>query len=137
VVPANSFIPPTYALEGYQGDDFSFSFRVRDTNSDGTPGAYKDLSAAPGPYVATAQLRVQNANPLMPTTGLEADFDCTLGDQTNDAEKGTVVIQMDHTVTATVPVGAHVYDVQLTDAAGRVQTYLRGPFTMDGEVTLP
>lgn len=128
-------IPGAQDLTIQQGDDFTFVFRIRnkvwDPSANGGAGGYVagdyvDLSG----YVGAAQIRAKASDPT--TLG---DFTVTLADQTNPTTVGTVIVTMDHTLTAALPTTGGVWDVQLTDTGGLISTYLTGKVTVLAEVT--
>jgi hypothetical protein len=119
-----SFIPATLDITIYQGDDFSFSFRVRTKNPDGTTGAYVDLTG----YTPAAQIRATEA-----ATSSLADFTATIDDQV--ATPGQVTLSLTNVQTTALPTTGGVWDVQLTDGAGKIQTYIKGAVTVIAQVT--
>lgn len=116
-------IPASYDLSIYQGDTYSITLRLRSSNSDGSLGAYVDLTGA------TPKSEIRDA-----TGVLIAEFDATLLDQTTTP--GGVTLSLTHTVTAALtPAVDLLWDFQVTDSAGGVTTYLRGNVSITGEVT--
>jgi len=113
-------MPGRANLAIYQGDDYSQ--RVSFVEPDGTPIDVTGLTF-------TAQLRADYADvapvPL-------AELECVL----TDAELGELVLSLDHALTETLPTEDVLrWDLQATDAAGEVTTYLAGTVKVSAEVT--
>lgn len=125
-------IPGTQDLAIYQGDDYFFSFRVRNPSPDGgaTPGDPIDLTGS----TAKAQIRSTASD-----ASVLAEFTCIIS-ETQDIgspTRGVVTISLSNiqTTALAVPQTAYEWDVQLTDSGGHIQTYLRGKVTVQAEVT--
>lgn len=110
--------PQTYDLQLYQGDSFSFTFRLKDSL-----GAYVDLTGA----TPSAQIR---ANPDSTTT--IADFTCVIENQST--MRGGVTISLSAAQTTGMAT-AGFWDVQLEFTDGTVKTYLKGAVTVGKEIT--
>jgi hypothetical protein len=112
-------MPGRANLAMYQGDDYSQ--RVSFVEPDGTP--------IPMPGITfTAQVRADYADaaPLV-----LADLECTFDD-----ELGELVLSLDHALTETLPTEDVLrWDLQATDTAGEVTTYLAGTVKVSAEVT--
>jgi len=118
-------LPATQDIDIYQGDDFDILLRLRNQNSDGTPGAYIDLTG----YVGKAQLRDDPAD-----NTVNAEFTVTTLNQTTTP--GGILASLSHTQTAALPAPAKMqWDIQLTSPTGDVHTYLKGTATITAEVT--
>lgn len=118
-----------------RGDTKTIFFRVRERvwNSAANggaggylPGPYRDLTG----WTVLSQIR-ETTESAEPT----ATFAPTLSDQV--AVPGGVTLKLAHTITATMtlPIGGGVWDVQLTDAAGDVHTYIAGAVTFEKDVS--
>lgn len=102
-----------------QGDDFDFSFRIKDAN-----GNYTDLTG----QVPESQIRASLTAP-----DVLATFTAVLGDQV--ASPGLVVLSLTGAQTAALDTAPKVWDVQLTDTGGKVTTYLSGKVIVKPQVT--
>jgi len=116
--------PATQDLEIYKGDTVEVFFRVRGKESDGSPGPYVDLTGS----TAKSQIRATAASP----TPL-AEFTCTLSNQATTP--GGVLLTLTPVQTQDIAETQGVWDVQITNAAGEVRTYLAGKVTFVNEVT--
>lgn len=111
----------------YQGDTFMQTFRLRYLNTDQTLGSYMNLTDS----TAKAQMRTSAGNATV-----VAEFTATIEDQST--MPGGITISLTHTATADIDATTttpYVWDLQLTDVAGRVTTYLAGSITVLAEVT--
>lgn len=108
----------------YQGDTYTLQFRVRAQNTDGTPGAYIDLTGA----TPKAQLRSAPQS-----TTVIAEFAATLDNQTTNT--GGVTLTLTAAQTAALTYDSMAWDAQVTYPSGTVTTYLRGKATLLYEVT--
>jgi len=117
-------LPENRNLVIYKGDTFSLSFRLRQKQTSGAPGAYVDLTGC----TPKAQIRATEDS----TTVLQ-EFTATLGDQTNVDTVGQVNLVISSADTANLSPG--VWDVQVTYPDNTVTTYLRGSVTVTKEVT--
>lgn len=115
--------PGTHNLEIYKGDSFEIFFRIRNTDANGDPAAYVDLTGR----VPKAQVRASaSAGTVL------AEFTATLANQTT--APGGVLLTLSPAQTAALTNG--VWDVQLTTTAtGETKTYLRGTVMVMDEVT--
>lgn len=52
-----------------------------------------------------------------------------------NAQAGTFDIRIPHTVTASIPIGQYVYDIELVEPSGDVSKFLKGPVYVSPEVT--
>lgn len=125
-------IPGPADLKIQQGDDFSYFFRIRNKNPDGTAGDYIDFTGCTG----KAQCRADYGS-----TTVIIEFTCTLADQV--AFTGGWFVTADHTQTSApnlvVPAsgGSYKWDFQVTDTNTKIKTYLQGKVTVNPEVTTP
>lgn len=110
----------------YQGDTYSLTFRVRSRNTDGTAGAYLDLTGC----TPKAQLRTAPSS-----TSVVAEFTATLLNQADVNTRGGVTISLSHAQTTALTYDSMAWDVQLTYPTGDVQTFLRGKAILIYEVT--
>lgn len=110
--------PAVYDLEIYRGDDFDQTFRLRQRNSDGTWGAYLDLTGA----TLKAQTRINVDDTAY------VDLNPVLGTPT----AGEFTISMSSAVTATLMDGW--WDIQVT-IAGKKRTRMRGRVTVTADVS--
>jgi hypothetical protein len=118
--------PGSADLDIYQGDDFDFTFRIR--NAD---GSYKDLTG----YTGAAQIRSTESS-----TTILATFTVTVPTQTGSA-LGSCTLSLGATTTATLTPTADVepvWDVQLSGGSPvKKKTWLKGNVTVWPEVTRP
>jgi len=121
-------IPVSRNLTLYQGDTYSFTFRLRDLSPQGDPGNYVDLTGV----TAKAQIRQSET-----TSAVAAEFTATIPDQTVAEDTGRVVLSLTPAETAALNLtnNAGVWDVQLTFPDGTIKTYLRGAIRVIREVT--
>jgi hypothetical protein len=111
--PTISALPLTENLALYAGDDFTMLLTV--TNPDGS--AFDMTGCTP-----LSQIRVTpQADPPL------ASFTCTVS--TN-----TITMILTSAASTTLPAKC-VYDVQITDTGGRVQTLLAGSIAVTAQVT--
>jgi hypothetical protein len=105
----------------YQGDDYRLLVTFT------TSGGPFDLTG----HTFAAQVRAGPAdtNPNPPL----ASFTCTLTNPTG----GELTLELPHTTTAALGATAKTWDLQATDPAGKVTTYLAGTVTVTLEVTRP
>lgn len=116
-------IPATVDLKIYKGDTANVYFRVRIRNSDGTPGAYVDLTGG----TPKAQIRASTSS-----NTVIVEFTATLDDQ--GARPGGVLLTLSAAETAGVAASTGVWDAQVT-LAGVVTTYIGGKVTFTEDVT--
>lgn len=116
--------PATLNLDIYRGDSKDVYFRVRDKNTDGSPGPYKVLTGA----TPKSQIRADKNNPAV-----LAEFTASLDDQV--ARPGGVLLHLTGAQTTAITPDTAVWDVQVTHANGDVTTYLAGTVTITGDVT--
>lgn len=119
-------LPESRNLTIYKGDSFSFTFRLREREEDGTPGGYVDLTSV----FVSSQIRANED-----ATTIIASFTSTIPDQTVAGNKGKVTLSLDPTVTGNAGFVGGMYDVQLTYPDSTVRTYLKGGVTVIKEVT--
>ena len=121
-------IPVSRNLTLYQGDSYSFTFRLRERSSQGDPGNYVDLTGVE----AKAQIRQSESS-----SGVAAEFTATIPDQTVAEDTGRVILSLIPAETAALNLtnSAGVWDVQLTFPDGTIKTYLRGGIKVIKEVT--
>ena len=119
--------PAQCDIQLYRGDYFEMTLRLRSGTIDGltyTPGPYLDLEG----WTPKAEIRAT----VDATTALTS-FVTTLLDQADFP--GGVHLSLPSASSATLAVPSAVWDVQLTDPAGRVHTYLRGAVAITKDVT--
>lgn len=115
--------PGTHDLDIYKGDSFELFFRIRETDVNGDPAGYVNLTGR----VPKAQIRASASSGTV-----LAEFTAALADQTT--APGGVLLTLTPAQTAALTNG--VWDVQLTTTAtGDTKTYLRGTVTVTDEVT--
>lgn len=135
-------IPGQSHITLYQGDDYSYFFRLRaatwDTNlQQWVPGAYLDLTG----HTIKAQVRKGELD-----ESILAEFTATLAAQSG-ATLGGVLLSLTGAQTAAVE-ATHasgrlidknepnwVWDVQITNPGGAVDTYLKGKVRVEAQVT--
>ena len=117
-------VPATRDITIYQGDTYTLQFRVRNLNTDGTPGTYVDLTGC----TPKAQIRTSTS-----ATTVLAEFTATLADQTTTP--GGVTLSLTAAQTAALTYGTAVWDAQVTYPSTAVQTFLQGKVTLIYEVT--
>lgn len=93
-----------------------------------TPGEPLDLTDA------TVVAQIRKSNKVSDTAVLGA-FVATVMPQDDPETKGCISLEITHAVTAEIVANSAVYDVQVTNAAGKRRTYVRGKVTMDGDVS--
>jgi hypothetical protein len=114
-------IPVKQDLTVYQGDDFTFTFRIKDPD-----GTYIDLTG----QTPKAEIR-QAAG----AADVLAEFGADLEDQA--VMKGGVTLTLTGAQTAGLAAGSPLaWDVQLTDGNNKVQTYLYGSVSVMAQVTV-
>ena len=118
-------LPVGRNLSIYKGDSYSFSFRLRGRNPDGTPGSYVDLTGC----TAKAQVRATED-----TSTVMAEFATQIPTQTG-SDLGRVNISLTSVQTEGAGFTGGKWDVQLTWPDGSVKTYLSGSVTVTKEVT--
>lgn len=135
-------IPGASHIVLYQGDDYSYFFRLRsatwdEINEVWVPGAYMDLTG----HTVKAQVRKSESD-----ASVLAEFTPTLAAQAG-ATLGGVLLTLDSDDTAAVQ-ATHasgrvldskapnwVWDVQITSPGGQVDTYLKGKVRCEAQVT--
>lgn len=120
--------PAVQDLSIYQGDSYDFFFRVRERVYDPvmeefTAGDYINLTG----WVGKSQIRVTHD-----AVEVLAEFSVTLSDQTTTP--GGVLLMLTPAQTAALP-SKGVWDVQLTNTAGEIRTFIAGGVTVSREVT--
>ena len=108
-------IPKTANLQCYRGQTFRrmLTFRTKQ-------GSTVDLTGA----ICKAQIRrALNAKQLV------AEFDCHV-----DGTAGTVTLSLESPVTAEIPPGDYVYDIELTDRDDHVSTVIIAKISLTKEV---
>lgn len=121
--------PASQDLEIYQGDTFTFFFRLRNRVWDEETqtyigGTYIDLTN----YTGKAQIRATADDP----TVLQ-ELTVTLANQAT--LPGGVLVSLTAAQTAALPTTGGVWDVQLTSPTSEVQTFIAGRVTVTREVT--
>lgn len=121
--------PARQDLTIYQGDTYDFFFRVRERVwnaeiKEFQPGAYIDLTG----WTGKSQIR---ATP--DATAVLAEFAVTISDQV--ATPGGVLLVLTPVKTTALPTSGGVWDVQLTNVAGEIRTFIAGKVTVFPEVT--
>lgn len=121
--------PGKYDLDLYQGDTFRRTFRVRarlfDTDSGlWTAGDYIDLTG----YTGKCQFRE-----TVIATDVAAELAVTILDQ--NATPGGISVTLTPAQATALTKAAYKWDLQLTNPAGDVSTYLAGTVTVTQEVT--
>lgn len=127
--------PVLQDISVYQGDTFDFFFRVRERVWDPAleeyvAGNYINLTGWSG----KSQIRAS-----ADATAVLAEFTVTISDQA--VTPGGVLLVLTPAQTAALPatasptVPAAIWDVQLTNGAGEIRTFIRGAVTVTREVT--
>lgn len=127
--------PVTQDIEVYQGDTFDFFFRVREREWDAfnevwVAGAYVDLTN----WTGKSQIRQTHE-----ATEVLAEFAVTISNQA--VTPGGVLLVLTPAQTAalpprpTAPSLPPVWDIQLTNPAGEVRTFIKGNVLVSKEVT--
>lgn len=98
-----------------QGATYATKLNITDTN-----GAPVDLTG----YTAAAQIRKHY------TSSNAVSFSVAV-----TADTGAVVLQLSANATANLYAGRYVYDVELTDGAGRISRIVEGIVTISPNVT--
>lgn len=98
-----------------QGATYATKLNITDSN-----GLVVDLTG----YTATAMIRKHY------TSSNAVSFSTSL-----DADDGYVVLELAANTTASMTAGRYVYDVELTDGAGRVSRIVEGIATVSPNVT--
>jgi hypothetical protein len=135
-------IPGASHITLYQGDDYSYFFRLRsatwdDINEVWVPGAYLDLTN----HVIKAQVRKSESD-----ESVMAEFTPTLAAQSGATLGGclltlsgleTAAVQATHASGRTLDSKCPnwVWDVQITAPGGLVDTYLKGKVRCEAQVT--
>lgn len=120
--------PALQDLAIYQGDSYDFFFRVRErvydpVLGDFVPGDYINLTGWSG----KSQIRA-----TVEATDVLAEFSVTFTDQTT--APGGVLLRLTAAQTTALPPSG-VWDVQLTNPAGEIRTFIAGRVTVAREVT--
>lgn len=111
--------PATLNLDCWQGASFDYSLTWQ------TNGTAVNLTG----YSARMQVR-ESYDSLTPVLSLTSGSGITLG-----GTAGSIILDAHATVTATIPSGQYVYDLELVTGGGYVTRLLEGNFTVDPEVT--
>lgn len=111
--------PATLNLDCWQGASFDYSLTWQ------TNGTAVNLTG----YTARMQVR-ESYDSLTPVLSLTSGSGITLG-----GTSGSIILDAHATVTATIPSGQYVYDLELVTSGGYVTRLLEGNFTVDPEVT--
>jgi hypothetical protein len=112
-------MPGVYDFEVYRGDDWSEDFKIFQPGSD-------TLAQNLTGYTASAQIKA-----LAEDVAAVATMTVTFA---GDRSTGIINLAI---AAEDLDVGAYVYDVQLTNAASKKQTYIRGAITVRQDVTRP
>lgn len=120
--------PAPQDLSIYQGDSFDFFFRVRERDWDPftetyTAGPYVDLTG----WTGKSQIRQTHE-----ATDILAEFTVTFSNQATTP--GGVLLTLTPAQTVALPAKG-VWDVQLTNTAGEIRTFIAGSVTTSREVT--
>lgn len=109
------FMPANYDLKLYKGDYFPLKLTLKDN-----AGVAINLTG----YTAKAQIRAtfDDPNPY--------NFTATM-----NPTAGEVNFELPSSVSATIPAGTYIWDVQVTDPNGNTRTYIAGDVTVHDEVT--
>lgn len=116
--------PAPLDLEIYKGDTCEVFFRLRAKNTDGTAGAYINLTGC------TPKAQIRATSVALPVI---AEFVATLSDQ--NTVPGGVLLKLSPATTAAIVATSGVWDAQITNAATDVSTYLAGTVTFTSDVT--
>lgn len=112
-------MPGVYDFEVYRGDDWSEDFKIFQPGSDVNA---QDLTG----FTASAQIKA-----LAEDVAVIATMTVTFS-----TPRSTGIINL-AIAADDLDVGGYVYDVQLTNAANKKQTYIRGAITVRQDVTRP
>ena len=105
-----------------KGDTFEMTIDATDAEGDAVAfGSYSDIAL---------EVRPTDEDSGTPVLSFDhpADFNTTVA--------GKLVISKSATVMATVTAGVYVYDMQLTDSAGKTVTWFYGLFKINDDVTI-
>jgi hypothetical protein len=116
--------PATHNLEMVQGDTFRKNLRLSLVDDDAVLIDYIDLTGCTG----KAQMRESYEDP-----DITAEFVVTVMNQATT--KGGVTIYLAPATTEAIAVKKYVWDLQITNAAGDVTTYIGGDATVTNQVT--
>lgn len=116
--------PASYDIEQYQGDTLVLPMRVRALNSNGSLGAYYNLTG----WTAAAQVRLKSGNTIVQSLTVVIDSDQT-------ANPGLLVISATAAQTGAWTTAAMIWDLQLTDTSGQVRTVVAGAVRVTEDVT--
>ena len=108
-------IPGTFALNIYRGDDHAWRFMLW---TDAAKTVAVDLTG----MTVEAEVRDRPGGAVI----IPALVTVTL--------PGTVDVVLDHDATRTLPANGR-WDLQATDAGGRIATFLAGPVKVTGDIT--
>jgi hypothetical protein len=109
-------MPQSVALNIYRGDSFDWKFTFWANTQKTIP---YDLTGA----VAEAQIR------LKPNDTVLAALDCTI------TQPNTIDVALTHEICEYLPVGAAVWDLQVTYPTGGVKTLVAGAVKVTADVT--
>lgn len=116
-------MPTEYSFEIYRGDDWSEDFLINQPRAQLTdPAVPMDFTG----FTAAAQVKATATDVIE-----EALMTITFA-----ANRLTGIFTAELAADA-IDVGTHVYDIQLTNAAGKKQTYIYGTITVRQDVTRP
>jgi hypothetical protein len=105
-----------------KGDTFEMTIDATDAEGDAVAfGSYSDIA-----------LEVRPTDEDSGTPVLSFDYPADF----NTAVAGKLVISKSATVMAAVTAGVYVYDMQLTDSAGKTVTWFYGLFKINDDVTI-
>lgn len=113
----------------YQGDTYSFFFRVRervwdDFTSQWVPGDYVDLTNWSG----KSQIRATHGS-----AGVLAEFTVVFPNQVTT--RGGVLLTLTKEMTSAITATTGVWDVELVNATNERRTFISGTVTIRPEVT--
>ena len=101
------------SISGYnisldQGTDYSLNLTIRDSNLNP-----KNISG----YAFTGIIKYRYSE-----TGSRGNFSCSV----TNATGGQVVMSLSNSQSANIPVGRHLYELEVTDAGSLKEKYLKG-----------
>lgn len=117
-------MPAQYDFELYRGDDWSQDFLINQPRAALTdPATPMNLTG----FTASAQIRQDKAS----VGSADATMTITFA---SDRTTGIITASI---ASDAVSVGTFFYDIQLTNAGGKKQTYIYGTITVRQDVTRP
>jgi hypothetical protein len=132
----------TYDIDVYRGDDWGpLAFRVSDQAVDGDGEPLWDDPEETVPTVGDpldltgCEVKAQIRKDTVLASPVLAEMVTTVLDQGDPETQGMATVELAATDSETLPVAKLRYDVQVTNAAGKIHTYLSGKVTVSGDVT--